>query len=714
MNSIKKIAACLPLPLRPTLVTTVVIMIILTGAAIGYSSYVNSSKSVNLLWHNLARQIASDTSTKTLDYLKSAEPFLTFTLNLEKSGQLNVTNPFSVMTYCASAINSIENFILVYYAKPDGSFIGALRSENKILGYLFQKETGAPKGFSTKKRVYEYQNNTWVLKEEGWDNYDSRNRPFWKQGLANPQGSWSTPYIFSSSIFNVPEQIEGITYVKPDYTQDKLQSMWMIDYLANTLSAYLRTLKIGNSGVVLIISDDGTIIANSTGESLVQQGTDVLRKAQTGFNNPVDEIVAKTWKKLQSYPIQSPEFQSAQIEVEDYLSYFQSFPSESHIPWNILTIVPKRDFFGPIIDHLWSETKIAVSLCLVFSFLGAFFFGYISKKLKNVALEMERISAFEMSEKKFSENPSFVKEVNIMHTAIDHMKAGLSSFAKYVPVALVSNLLKQGQSAVLGGKKIEITALFADLANFTQVAEKIAPSELVKMLDQILSLLTHIIQENEGIVDKYFGDAIMALWGALTSQKDHAQMACRTALIMHRKSKPLLEEITKKYGIPIRMRIGINSGDAVVGNIGSSERMDYTAIGDTVNLASRLEELNKYYSTSIFIGENTARKVQTEMLLRKVDYVAVKGKTQVTPVYELIGYRKESSSTLLQAITTYEEGLEHFAKREFMLAKGLFEKANTLFGGEDYPSLLLSNRSDEYQKNPPPPHWKGETIMQLK
>lgn len=212
-----------------------------------------------------------------------------------------------------------------------------------------------------------------------------------------------------------------------------------------------------------------------------------------------------------------------------------------------------------------------------------------------------------------------------------------NTFSKFVSKDVVDELLKNPDNLVLGGSKREITIFFSDIRGFTTISEALGPEELVKLLNEYLSSMTEIVLEYKGTIDKYMGDAIMAFWGAPIPLEDHAYYACVAALAQMEYLRKLQADWTAR-GVPvIDIGIGLNSGSAVVGNIGSSHRMEYTCMGDTVNLGSRLEGSNKMYGTNIIISEYTYEKVKDKVIVRELDLVRVKGKTLPVRIYELIG-----------------------------------------------------------------------------
>ena len=200
------------------------------------------------------------------------------------------------------------------------------------------------------------------------------------------------------------------------------------------------------------------------------------------------------------------------------------------------------------------------------------------------------------------------------------------AFGQYVSDSLVEAIIASPESLQLGGEEVEATVLFADLVGFSSMAENTAPKELIRLLNEYFSAMTEIILAHQGTVDKFIGDAIMAFWGAPLPLADHAMLACEAALEMQAAMRPL-KEAWEAQGFPrISARIGLHTGPVVAGNVGSKKRFNYTVMGDTVNLAARLERGNKFYGTEIMLSEATYRRLANTFLVRELDLVQVRGR----------------------------------------------------------------------------------------
>ena len=313
----------------------------------------------------------------------------------------------------------------------------------------------------------------------------------------------------------------------------------------------------------------------------------------------------------------------------------------------------------------------------------------------------------------FSISLVYVALVAIYYRTEEKSRKWITSiFGKYVSPVVINNLIKDPDRINLGGEKRNITVFFSDIRGFTSISESISPEELVRLLNEYLTEMTSIIIKDQGLVDKYMGDAIMAFWGAPLDQPDHAEMACSSSLEMIDKLRDLQKK-WKKEDIPsFDIGIGLNSGEAIVGNMGSSNRFDYTAIGDNVNIASRMEGLNKIYGTNIIISGKTHKIIKENFETRKLDAVKVKGKKKPIIIYELLSQKDKLSTKQKDFVRFYETGLELYLKEKWKPAIKSFHTALNLM--DDKASHVFISRCLEFLKNLPPKDWDGVWEMETK
>ncbi len=287
-------------------------------------------------------------------------------------------------------------------------------------------------------------------------------------------------------------------------------------------------------------------------------------------------------------------------------------------------------------------------------------------------------------------------------------------FGQYVSKSLVTELLNNPEKLSLGGVKKNITIMFSDIEGFTAISEKMEAEKLVEFINNYLSVMTSIVLEQKGTLDKYLGDSLMAFWGAPLDVENKELHACQTAILMQKKMDELKGTFATEAARNVRTRIGINSSDVVVGNIGGEERFDYTVMGDGVNLASRLESANKMYGTTIMISETTYAKVKDDVLVRIIDKIVVKGKTKPITVYELIGLKEDAEAEENFSIyKNYIDGYNEYKNRNFEMAKSLFQKSLDENKNDSLSKNYLE-RSENYIENPPPNDWNCVSHLESK
>jgi len=283
------------------------------------------------------------------------------------------------------------------------------------------------------------------------------------------------------------------------------------------------------------------------------------------------------------------------------------------------------------------------------------------------------------------------------------------SFALYLAPALIEKMLSSNKPPALGGETRNVTVYFSDIADFSAIAEKIPPTELVAAMNEYLSAMTDVIEAHGGFVDKYFGDAIVAVFGAPLDDPQHATNAVRAALRCAA-SLGMLDRVSAAFGGTVRQRIGLNSGEALVGNIGSRRRFNYTVMGDVVNLASRLEGSNKLYGTTVMASEATVTLTGRTFVWRELDAIRVKGRRQAVRIFEPLGVAGEVAPELLSRAQAYGAGLTRYRARDFAAAAEQF----ALVAHDDPPSALFLERVRQLAQQPPGADWEAVSAQEEK
>jgi class 3 adenylate cyclase len=281
-----------------------------------------------------------------------------------------------------------------------------------------------------------------------------------------------------------------------------------------------------------------------------------------------------------------------------------------------------------------------------------------------------------------------------------------NNFKRYVPADLVIQLINKNISADLGGEKQDLTVFFSDISKFTSIVEKMDPEGLVQDLCVYFENISKTILENKGTIDKYIGDAVMAFWGAPVPMDNHAERACHTAIIIQNNLHNLFQQWSYSEKIPFLTRIGIHTGNVIVGNLGYKERLNYTIIGDAVNVSSRLEGINKVYGTEIIVSESTYKECRNNFEFRLLDRVSLLGRSGGINIYELISAKNDIDTGQNKIYQYYEEGLQYYFDQSWSKALDCFNEA-TIYHPNDAPSHLMLDRCLWYKDNPPSKEWDG-------
>jgi adenylate cyclase len=422
------------------------------------------------------------------------------------------------------------------------------------------------------------------------------------------------------------------------------------------------------------------------------------------------EAIANNHIKLAEVKVAQP---LPPFRAADGSLYFVSLSSLQFQGWTIVTIIPEKDFLANIDRNtqrlvyglaLFTLVMLAVAILLADRLIG--------RPLIRVAGQLHNIEEFRLDQ--IRHVPSPLKELDNLSSALIQMAQGLTSFKKYLPTELVRTLVSQGIEARPGGEQQTLTVFFSDLAGFTSLSERLGPG-IVPVLTEFLSSASRAIVEQGGTIDKFIGDAVMAFWGAPMANAHHAEGACRAALACQRVMTQLCAPGEAGETAPLHLRIGINTGTMLVGNVGSEERLNYTVIGDSVNLASRLESINKLYGTDIIIGDATRRAAGPAIVVRELDTVAVYGRVGSTAIFELLAMADDSAAqTGLAWVAAYEAGLTAYRQRRWDDAIAAFQKCRTDRSGGDRASELMIEHCQALKATPPTAAWAAVTIMGAK
>lgn len=498
---------------------------------------------------------------------------------------------------------------------------------------------------------------------------DSRTRPYFQLAKARGQACWTEPYEFIATAGGKPQT--GITCATPIYdAQGNLIAVATADISLASLEGFLNRFRPADSALTMIMaigSKEPGLIAHS---SLRDDNPKTLEGEVKKYGDSVGDF-SKLSRNIVTKIVANGDGTNsimASIKVRAV-----------SVPWVILAVVPES-YFTKELTLAKKLLAISTGVLVLFGFLISYWIATsITKSIRRLAEEAGRIQELDLSDP--PPLNSNYREIDELDKAIDNMRVGLRSFERLVPKDYVKKLIVTGDEANLGGKRDQMTAMFCDIDGFTGLAEQLDLDQTLPILNQFLDVCTNEVLHSGGTVDKFLGDEMMAFWGAPIPTEARPAKAVRTAMRIQARLK-YLRGRSERLGAPmIHARVGIASGPMIVGNIGSHERMNYTVIGDRVNLASRLQGLNKIYRTTILMDEDSALRLDRVLVVRPVDFVRVVGREVPVKIYELLGLDDEQG-TMSQTSERTNLAFSNYLKADF---------AEALIG---YESLKRENPED--------------------
>jgi adenylate cyclase len=499
---------------------------------------------------------------------------------------------------------------------------------------------------------------------------------------------WVVSHLVSKSKFF------GVTAARPIFYGSKLLAVMAMHFPLAALSHAMNATKIGTSGQAFVLDESGFVVGLSDAERYGLQ-LDRLVHA-TAIEDPLFGSLLDLLMKMSngSY-VAIPQVQGRQVLLTDrkYLLTTHLIASKE-LYWFGVVIVPRSDYFA--------EPERAFNLALLFAALAAAFLCGVmlwgtsllhTHPLLRLAAGLETVAnTCRVDEATEAISGSFIHEVSAVEKAYGRMVASLQKFSKYIPGPLVKELIRNDGEARPDVASKDCSFLFADIVGFVSIAESTPAMGLHKHLSEYFGEMEGILHELNGVATDFLGDGLFVFWNAPIDQPDHALLACEAALRQQARLETLRHEWILRDLPALHVRIGINTGTCLVGSFGSYHHLKYTAMGDAVNTASRLEQLNKFYETCIIIGEATFLKVRHEYLARPLDVVIVLGKTTAVKVYELICRLGDASENQIFLAGLSTRLLDAFLDADF---RAVEEVASMILERtpEDVPTNLLLQRS---------------------
>ena len=539
-----------------------------------------------------------------------------------------------------------------------------------------------------------------ISRDEGPTTFDPRIRPWYVAARERTGVAATEVYVFAAT------RHPGITLAKRMVTPEGVEIGTVgADISLDALSKFLSGQRIDPKGLVFVLDDEERLIGHPNLTTTVsQKGNEVSLAAAAEADDALVSIPVRLRKG------EPRDRFAVEVKGEKFMASFTPLQEQLGRKWVVGVLAGEDHFVGPLKRSMmrvviFGCAALAIALALIM--LGS---RLLTRPIRQIVDETGRIRRMDLTGRlSFA---SMIVEIDELVKAVDAMKSGLSSFGAYVPKALVRMIIQSGKTTEVGGERRDLTLFFTDIRNFTQVSESLSPEDVLRQLSTYMETMSNCIHEHGGTVDKFIGDAIMAFWNAPLLDSDHVAKACRAMLAAHEASDRLNAQFEGSGLPPLPTRFGLHTGEVVVGNVGSAERMQYTVLGDTVNVASRIEGLNKLYGTQLLVTDAVVQAVRGDFIFRKIDLVVPIGLSRPVELHELLATSSDVTGKRRTWLAAWHAALDAYAARDWPRAEKLlraFLAANPV----DSVAAIYLERCERYLRDPPPPAWDGaERIVQ--
>jgi adenylate cyclase len=678
--------------LRVTLLVLLTGLLLLTVGAIGLVALRTTSAAVEELADTHFRAISGAAALQVRGLVEPATLILQEFRTQTYRGLLPIGDPEAMGERLVERLRYERGMAWLSYSDhATGRFVGAWRDVDGSV--VLNRSAPNVDGGRPYEEIVTTDGEHVPLRRTLPGGYDPRERAWYQLALSEDDVVWTEPFRFNEGKLGITAAL-----ALRDRETGAPLGVFTADFFLEDVAQFLSALTIGRTGRAYVLSPTGVLIA---GPSV---------RAGEAVDPVLSGAIGALPLRLSSVGLADTYSVVFDHDGVRYAAVFQQFNLAGGLRWITAVVVPEAEFLGIIYENTRATVAIGSLALLVAIGLGYLLAHSIASPLRRIADDLEQVGQFKFSLE--SSPSSFVKEIAVVSDSVDRMKAGLRSFGRYVPVELVRDMLASGTEAKLGGETRLITVQFSDIGGFTHISETMSPPQLVQYLAEYLEAMSASIRDNAGTIDKFMGDGILALFNAPQEVPDHAARACHASLEAIDRLERLRGRWEHERKPIFGIRIGLNTGEVLVGNIGTSERFAYTVIGDAVNLASRLEALNKVYGTSILASQAVYEAAGPGFEWRRLDRVAVVGRSEGTLVYELLGHQGAVAPSVLEARDSYEEGLLAYFGRRFEEAQAAFAAAADLPGNR--AAEIMAHRAQALVHVPPPETWDGVYLQTSK
>jgi adenylate cyclase len=658
-------------------------LLLVTSGFVGWLGYSSSHRAIKHFTEQEYALASGVATHEVTDFLNDPANRLLDEFSLRaRRGMLSLRDDRALGFDIAERLRVNSTLAWISYSDvKTGHFVGVWRnSANEIILNLSTPGQGEPR-----EEIIRPDGREISYARPRSKDYDPRTRSWFKNAMAGDGTVWSAPYQFV-------DDVVGITASRAWRPSDSAApvGVFTVDFYLKDLEKLLDSVAHKVEGFSVILEPDGDLVCSSASPNAAEM---IKALGDWVRANP-------NFKNING--VDTSHLVPIKVGSTTYLAALDHVEAPSGLKCVVAGMVKESVIFNQI-DRAAGRMGLVGGLsALILALLAGWFMSYrISEPLYALGNDLAKVGQFHLASEVIPD--SVVHEVNQLRDAANRMKSGLRSFIKYVPDDLVRRLLSSGKEAVLGGEIRRLTVFFSDIEGFAAHSEKVTPNVLVHELAGYFEVLSRRLRQHSGTIDKFIGDGLLVFFNAPENIPHHENLACRATVIG-------LQELalTQQEGrmVPFRTRVGLHSGDVLVGNIGTPERFAYTVLGDVVNVASRLENLNKVYGTQVLASGEVRTHSGDDFEWRHLDRVSVAGRRGSMEIYELMGLKDGVDEDRMNDRKLYEEALGHYFARSLWDARRIFGQLADRSPG-DKAAILMMTRCDHMLSLEVPPDWDG-------
>ncbi len=606
-----------PISIRWSLFKNLLLLVVLISGSLLVYSVAGAIRAVHPILASLFEQVSQTVAYGFGNYFTPVSKSIEVVRDLGLRGVFSPDDVRAANSVLIPVLSGIPQMASITTGDDSGNALLVVRRQSEWLNVIIRG--GSPTAEWRQVDALGQELKSWKREFD----FDPRTRPWYTQiqGKSGDQVYWTAPYAFA------PSGDTGIT-AAVWVEVPKRPYVLAFDILLDDLSKFVQQIWVPENGKAFVLTDDGRFLVppSEPGREL----GDLLLKRPEEISNPIVAECVKLWRERQA----TEPFQFKYKE-EIWWGGFQRYDLGPTQRFWIGVVVPERNLVGATENYRVALLLVTIISLGVATIMAFYFSKSYSEPLQELVVHSARLQALRTDVA--VEVKSRLTEVQHLAEAQEKMRRALDSFARYVPVEVVRELLERGEAAEIGGRNAEVTILFTDIIGFTTIAESMSAADLTNHMSAYFERVVDIVHRHQGTVDKFVGDSVMAFWGAPKPLENH----CRPAVEAVNEICDWLEWANRQWQEqgrpPLPTRFGLSSGKVTVGNVGAAHRLSYTVLGDAVNLAQRLEALNSKLRTTVLADETVRSRSGEGFAWRDVGEVEIKGKLTFVRVFELLG-----------------------------------------------------------------------------